>query len=234
MKLNFCCVCGVTTNLHEHHIEPIVFSRVSRKRRTVRFDGNKVLKGCTFWEIFSYLFDIGIITEDATITACEFHHALLHGMIKFQITDGKRLAEEGRKRAKERGVKFGRPSTYNEETATKVLELRRSGMGIKAIGKQCSLGVGTVYKALKGTEFAAKPKPPKPKIVPEITPIVTPKKIGLELFTGKTPAKSFDHEPHIKIDIISDREVRRIRREQIHENMEKSRQRIDSLIEVSS
>ena len=54
----------------------------------------------------------------------------------------------GRARAKARGVKFGRPSTFNESIAISVKMLRAKGAGIKEIAKSLQIGVGTVYKAL--------------------------------------------------------------------------------------
>ena len=54
----------------------------------------------------------------------------------------------GRARAKARGVKFGRPSTFNESVAISVKMLRAKGAGIKEIAKSLQIGVGTVYKAL--------------------------------------------------------------------------------------
>lgn len=55
----------------------------------------------------------------------------------------------GRKRAKARGVKFGRPSKMNESVAEAVRLLREKGAGIKDIAKSLRIGVGSVYKALK-------------------------------------------------------------------------------------
>jgi len=55
----------------------------------------------------------------------------------------------GRERAKARGVKFGRPSKFNESVAISVRMLRENGMGIAEISKSLKCGVGTVYKALR-------------------------------------------------------------------------------------
>jgi len=54
----------------------------------------------------------------------------------------------GRARAKARGVKFGRPSRYNESVATAVRELRTRGAGIREISRTLGIGVSTVYKAI--------------------------------------------------------------------------------------
>jgi len=55
----------------------------------------------------------------------------------------------GRARAKARGVKFGRPSSYSENVANAVRMLRAKGAGIREIQKSLGLGAGTVYKALR-------------------------------------------------------------------------------------
>jgi len=57
----------------------------------------------------------------------------------------------GRARAKERGVRFGRPSKYNKSVATAVKELRHRGAGIREIASQLRIGCGTVYRALQQT-----------------------------------------------------------------------------------
>jgi len=55
----------------------------------------------------------------------------------------------GRARAKERGVRFGRPSKYNESVRSAIRELRTRGAGIREIASQLRVGVGTVYRSLK-------------------------------------------------------------------------------------
>jgi len=57
----------------------------------------------------------------------------------------------GQKRARARGVKFGRPSKFNQSVATAVLELRERGMGIREISKNLRIGCGTIYRALGQT-----------------------------------------------------------------------------------
>jgi len=58
----------------------------------------------------------------------------------------------GRARAKARGVKFGRKSTMNSSVAEAIRLLREKGAGIKDIAKSLEIGVGSVYKALRGAE----------------------------------------------------------------------------------
>ena len=55
----------------------------------------------------------------------------------------------GRARAKSRGVKFGRPTKYNESVGISVRMLREKGAGIREISSQLKIGCGTVYKALR-------------------------------------------------------------------------------------
>jgi len=55
----------------------------------------------------------------------------------------------GRERAKARGVKFGRKSKMNSSVSEAVRMLREKGAGIKEIAKSLSIGVGSVYKALR-------------------------------------------------------------------------------------
>jgi len=57
----------------------------------------------------------------------------------------------GRARAKQRGVRFGRPSKYNESVGTAVRELKSRGCGIREIASQLRIGCGTVYRALGQT-----------------------------------------------------------------------------------
>lgn len=61
----------------------------------------------------------------------------------------------GRKRAKARGVKFGRPSKMNSSVAEAVRLLRANGAGIKSISSALKIGVGSVYQALRTAKTAA-------------------------------------------------------------------------------
>jgi len=54
----------------------------------------------------------------------------------------------GRARAKQRGVRFGRPTKFNDSVANAVRELRSRGAGIREIQKSLGIGSYSVYKAL--------------------------------------------------------------------------------------
>ena len=155
MKLDFCAVCGVKTDLHQHHIEPVVFSKIGRKKAK-GYDSNKQLKDCTSMEIFKWLFDQGIISDDGEITVCSYHHHLMHGIIKFQKTEHVNLVKEGQRKAKERGVIMGRPTKVNAVMSDEVVNLIESGVPIKTIGKQMKIGIGTIYKIMKEKNIKSK------------------------------------------------------------------------------
>jgi hypothetical protein len=148
MKLTFCAVCGTTTDLQQHHIEPVVITGINRKRKK-KYDENKPLKECTSLEVFAFLFDQGIISDDGELTVCSYHHNLLHGIVKFQKADHIKLVKEGQERARANGVILGRPSKINPEMYIAVKELRESDIGIKVIAKKLGIGVGTVYNIME-------------------------------------------------------------------------------------
>ena len=155
MKLEFCAVCGVTTDLHQHHIEPVVFSKIGRKKAK-GYDANKQLKDCTPIEVFKWLFDQGIISDDGEITVCSYHHHLIHGIVKFQKAEHINLVKEGVRKARERGVIMGRPTKVNDFMRNEVENLLESGVAIKAIGKRLKIGIGTIYKIMKEKNIKSK------------------------------------------------------------------------------
>jgi ADP-ribosylglycohydrolase len=151
MKLEFCAVCGITTDLQQHHIEPVILTGISRKK-IKRYDGNKPLKECDSMEVFAFLFDQGIISDDGELTVCSFHHNILHGIVKFQKAKLGTLIKEGQLRAKENGVTIGRPTKLNFDMYERIETMRDDGMGIKAIARKLRIGVGTVYAAIDKIE----------------------------------------------------------------------------------
>jgi len=148
MKLEFCAVCGVKTDLHQHHIEPVVFSKIGRKTPK-GYDSNKQLKDCTSMEVFKWLFDQGIISDDGEVTVCSYHHNLMHGIVKFQKAEHTKLVKEGVRKARERGVIMGRPTKVTDDMRKEVAILRDNKVGIKTIAKKMSIGIGTVYNIME-------------------------------------------------------------------------------------
>lgn len=154
MKLDFCAVCGTTNDLHQHHIEPVVYSRIRRNAKNKRYDSNKKLKDCSSQEVFAWLFDKGIITEDETITVCSYHHNLMHGIVRFQKYEHSNMIKEGQKKAIESGKRIGRPTKVNSKMIQEVLQARADGMSIHAIAKRFSIGVGTTSELIKKNKMS--------------------------------------------------------------------------------
>jgi hypothetical protein len=151
MKLDFCAVCGSTSDLHQHHLEPVVLTGAKRAKAK-GYSKTKPIGECTSFEVFAYLFDLGIITDDGTITVCSFHHNILHGIIKFQKAEHNKLVREGIQKAKERGVQFGRPSKLTPDMFQRIKDMREKNFGIKKIARHLKIGVGTVYSAMEQIE----------------------------------------------------------------------------------
>jgi hypothetical protein len=149
MVLDFCVVCGTKTDLHQHHIEPIVFSNVKRTHKKKNYDPNKKLSESTFIEIFAYLFDLGMITESGTITVCSYHHHLLHGIVKFQMAEHSTLIKRGLDKAREKGSRLGRPTNVTDECIDDVIQQYTQKTSIQKIATLHKIGVGTVYKILE-------------------------------------------------------------------------------------
>ena len=146
MILTFCAVCGTSDDLHQHHINPVVFSRIKRTRKK-GYDPSKKLKDCTVVELFANLFDRGIISQDETITLCFYHHNIFHGVVRFNKINHSDLIKEGMRISKLNGTKIGRPEV-SKEIVSQIKELRSTGMGINKIAKTLRTGVGTVSKAV--------------------------------------------------------------------------------------
>ena len=157
MKLEFCAVCGITTDLQQHHIEPVVFSKIGRKKAK-GYDANKQLKDCTSMEVFKWLFDQGIISDDGEVTVCSYHHNLMHGLVKFQKAEAATLIKEGQRKAKERGVIIGRPAskTINDDMRKQVIESIQDGVAIGVLAKRLGIGVGTVYSIMGQNNIKSK------------------------------------------------------------------------------
>jgi len=61
----------------------------------------------------------------------------------------KERTELGRQKARENGVKFGRPTNVNEGTVAAIKLLREKGVSIRKIAKELQIGVGTIYSLQK-------------------------------------------------------------------------------------
>ena len=148
MKLGFCAVCGTTESLHQHHIQPVIMTGIKRTRKK-GYSDTKPLKDCDSKEIFAFLFDQGIISDDETITVCDYHHNILHGIMKFQMANHSNLIKSGIEKARQNGTVLGRPSVLDDAIRTEVKSLRQSGITIEKIARKFDIGIGTVYKVLE-------------------------------------------------------------------------------------
>ena len=151
-----CAVNGCDmTDVHKHHIDPVVYDPHGngRKRKNLKmtptFDPNKKLGESSFTEIFSYMFTLGCMSEKETITLCTYHHNIMHGIMKFQKAQHSNLIKEGVKRAKERGVRMGRPPSVTDEKKNQICDMYKSGVKKKNIAKKLRVGCGTVYDTLR-------------------------------------------------------------------------------------
>ena len=120
MKLEFCCVCGDTEDLHQHHILPIVSS--GKKRNT---------------------------KNDETITLCVKHHLQIHEKAHTGGYKHKSLVVQGLQRAKENGVKLGRPTTLSDDLILCVIDLVDKGHGVRDICRRLKIGSATYYKIIR-------------------------------------------------------------------------------------
>tara|TARA_B100000315_G_scaffold181687_1_gene170556 strand:- start:193 stop:804 length:612 start_codon:yes stop_codon:yes gene_type:complete len=56
----------------------------------------------------------------------------------------------GLQSARKKGRIGGRPTNLTNENRKKILELKEKGVGIRKIAAQCSVGIQTVYKVIRG------------------------------------------------------------------------------------
>ena len=89
-------------------------------------------------------------TDDETnyLTLCGEHHGWIHSIRPNSWNNHPQLIKEGVARAREQGVRLGRPSNVTKNTPIEVKKLREKGMSIKNIAKELSIGIQTVYKVM--------------------------------------------------------------------------------------
>jgi predicted transposase YdaD len=151
MKLDFCAVCGSTNDLHQHHIEPVVYSRQKRGSKR-QYNPQKKIEDCSVAEIFACLFDRGVISEDGEITVCYYHHNLLHGIMRFQRVEHSNLIKEGLERAKRSGKKLGRPR-LPLETRQQIPVLHGQGLSYSKIAKELNISKAVISRELNSHDF---------------------------------------------------------------------------------
>jgi hypothetical protein len=119
MKLGFCCVCGDTEDLHQHHILPVVSSNKKRDTR-----------------------------NDETVTLCNKHHLQIHEKAHTGGYKHRELVVQGLRKAKENGVLLGRPSTLTSEMVKQVWDMAHAGIGVRETCRTLKVGTSTYYKII--------------------------------------------------------------------------------------
>jgi DNA invertase Pin-like site-specific DNA recombinase len=61
----------------------------------------------------------------------------------------------GLETARRKGKKLGRPSKMNDSLRSAIILLKERGAGIKQIGRQLGVGMGTIYKALERHDLSS-------------------------------------------------------------------------------
>jgi hypothetical protein len=122
MKLDFCCVCGVTEDLQQHHIVPVIISGNSRKK------------------------------NDETITVCSQHHKIIHGVKSSKQDYHNHLVKEGLQKARKNGVILGRPTTIDVKLINKILDMQKNGIGVRETCRRLKIGPATYYKVINNSQ----------------------------------------------------------------------------------
>ena len=144
MKLDFCAVCGSNEDLHQHHIEPVVFSGIERHKKK-KYNINVKLGDADYKDCFARLFDLGVISDDGEITVCYYHHSLIHGIIRFHKAEHSNLVKEGLSKAREVRKRLGRPP-ISDDKIERIKQLRKDGLSYRKISQKVDLNVGTTHR----------------------------------------------------------------------------------------
>ena len=88
--------------------------------------------------------------ETNMITLCIEHHTWIHGLKPTAWNNHANLVREGLDNARKEGRIGGRPTNLTDEIRVKILELKANGIGIRKIAAECSVGIQTVYKVIRG------------------------------------------------------------------------------------
>jgi predicted restriction endonuclease len=84
------------------------------------------------------------------LTLCTEHHSMIHQIRPGYWNKMRKLQKEGFRKAKERGVKFGRKRTYTPKQEEQVWEHREKGYGYGTIGKMLGLHPSMIKRIIKG------------------------------------------------------------------------------------
>jgi hypothetical protein len=136
MKLDFCVVCGNNNldDLHQHHIFPVVYTDGKRRK------------------------------SDETITVCSEHHKKIHGVSHHNGYDHNLLVREGIEKSRNSGTVWGRPSTMTKAKITKVMDLRKMGVGVRETCRILEMSPSTYYDIIRHDDPYSLAKNEKPHL----------------------------------------------------------------------
>jgi DNA invertase Pin-like site-specific DNA recombinase len=152
MILDFCAVCGNTEDLCQHHIEPVIVTGIKRTKKK-GYNSNKKLNDCTVLEVFAWVFDQGYISADETITLCNHHHNIMHGIARFGKAEHSKLTKAGIEKARTNGVKIGRKKVADDKMIERIHELRYKNISIQKIADEMGINRDAVQRELKQTSW---------------------------------------------------------------------------------
>ena len=132
MKTNFCVICGSKENLEDHHIIPK--SKENSKYHWKNENGSFKLKNLDHPHNF--------------ITLCLAHHEWIHNIRPAKWNDYRKLTNEGRIAAMERGVKFGAKPKLTEDQIAEMIQKRSHGVLIKDLMTEYKLSKASVYRLM--------------------------------------------------------------------------------------
>ena len=80
----------------------------------------------------------------------EFFFNIINAISQYQKDLITERVVSGLQSARKKGRIGGRPTNLTNENRKKILELKEKGVGIRKIAAQCSVGIQTVYKVIRG------------------------------------------------------------------------------------
>ena len=84
------------------------------------------------------------------LTLCTDHHSMIHQIRPGHWNEMRKLQKEGFRKAKERGVKFGRKRAYTLQQVAAVMEMRTKGNGYGTISKALGMSTSMVRRIING------------------------------------------------------------------------------------
>ena len=87
---------------------------------------------------------------DTSSVVGEFFFNILNAISQYEKDLITERVVSGLNSARKKGRIGGRPTNLTSENRAKILELKANGIGIRKIAAECSVGIQTVYKVIRG------------------------------------------------------------------------------------